>query len=61
MFLGSVYDDDYKLVDGAKPYTTDSGEMKKNHPLMMMVSKWCFFYNVYTTSQAKGPHSTQLY
>ncbi|KAL5009533.1 hypothetical protein ScPMuIL_011838 [Solemya velum] len=35
---GSVYDEDYNLVEDAKPYTNDSGEMKKNHPLMIMVT-----------------------
>ncbi|CAC5420395.1 TRPA1 [Mytilus coruscus] len=34
---GSVYGDDFKLTKQARAYTTDSGEMKKNHPLMIMV------------------------
>ncbi|XP_071138004.1 transient receptor potential cation channel subfamily A member 1 homolog isoform X4 [Mytilus edulis] len=35
---GSVYGDDFKLSKKARAYTTDSGEMKKNHPLMIMVT-----------------------
>lgn len=35
---GSVYNEDFSLASSAKPYTTDSSEMKKNHPLMIMVS-----------------------
>ncbi|XP_033741695.1 transient receptor potential cation channel subfamily A member 1 homolog [Pecten maximus] len=35
---GSVYNEDFTLSSSAKPYTTDSSEMKKNHPLMIMVT-----------------------
>lgn len=33
----SPYDEDGKLQDFAEPYTNDAREMKKNHPLMLMV------------------------
>lgn len=35
---GSLYDDDNKLTSKARPYTSDSGTFKKNHPLMIMVT-----------------------
>lgn len=35
---GSLYDDDEHLTKRARPYTTDSGTFKKNHPLMIMVT-----------------------
>lgn len=35
---GSLYDDEDKLTSNARPYTSDSGTFKKNHPLMIMVS-----------------------
>ena len=34
---GSVYNEDFSLNVLARPYTSDSGEMKNNHPLMIMV------------------------
>ncbi|KAK3859862.1 hypothetical protein Pcinc_034051 [Petrolisthes cinctipes] len=33
----SPYDEDGKLLDYAEPYTYNAREMKKNHPLMLMV------------------------
>ena len=33
----SIFDEENKLVPEAKPYTTDSAVLKKNHPLMVMV------------------------
>ncbi|KAK3103049.1 hypothetical protein FSP39_016076 [Pinctada imbricata] len=35
---GSVYNEDFSLAKSAKAYTTDSSELKKNHPLMIMVT-----------------------
>nr|XP_022289772.1 transient receptor potential cation channel subfamily A member 1 homolog isoform X3 [Crassostrea virginica] len=35
---GSVYNEDFSLNVLARPYTSDSGEMKNNHPLMIMVN-----------------------
>ncbi|KAL4233751.1 hypothetical protein ACF0H5_008431 [Mactra antiquata] len=35
---GSIYDDEDHLTSKARPYTTDSGTFKKNHPLMIMVT-----------------------
>ncbi|KAH3729943.1 hypothetical protein DPMN_055921 [Dreissena polymorpha] len=34
---GSLFDDEGHLTIKGRPYTTDSGEFKKNHPLMVMV------------------------
>lgn len=34
---GSVYNEDFSLNVAARPYTSDSSEMKNNHPLMIMV------------------------
>ncbi|KAK7502989.1 hypothetical protein BaRGS_00005615 [Batillaria attramentaria] len=36
--MGSAFDDDDKLLPSAKPYSTDSNFLKKNHPLFLMVS-----------------------
>ncbi|XP_046578884.1 transient receptor potential cation channel subfamily A member 1 homolog isoform X2 [Haliotis rubra] len=33
-----VYDEDDRLLAGATPYTSDSNMLKKNHPLMIMVT-----------------------
>ncbi|XP_048765666.1 transient receptor potential cation channel subfamily A member 1 homolog isoform X3 [Ostrea edulis] len=35
---GSVYNEDFSLNVLARPYTSDSSEMKSNHPLMIMVN-----------------------
>ncbi len=35
--LGSIYDDENKLLPSAKPYSMDSTVLKNNHPLMIMV------------------------
>ena len=37
--LGSVYDEDDKLIPQAKPYSRDTGIMKKNHCLSIMVRR----------------------
>lgn len=37
MMSESIYDDENHLLSTAKPYTTDTGVLKKNHPLMLMV------------------------
>ncbi|KAL8599950.1 hypothetical protein ACOMHN_050252 [Nucella lapillus] len=36
--MGSVFDDDDRLLPGAKPYSSDSNFLKKNHPLFIMVT-----------------------
>lgn len=36
---GSVYNEDFSLNVAARPYTSDSSEMKNNHPLMIMVGE----------------------
>ena len=33
----SAYDDDGMLLDESLPYTSDARELKKSHPLMLMV------------------------
>ena len=39
ILTGSIYDEEDHLTNKARPYTTDSGTFKKNHPLMIMVNR----------------------
>ncbi|XP_076445109.1 uncharacterized protein LOC143283010 [Babylonia areolata] len=36
--MGSIFDDDDRLLPTARPYSSDSNFLKKNHPLFIMVS-----------------------
>jgi transient receptor potential cation channel subfamily A protein 1 len=36
-FPDSIYDEENRLNEAAKPYSTDSTVLKHNHPLMIMV------------------------
>ncbi|XP_041352044.1 transient receptor potential cation channel subfamily A member 1 homolog [Gigantopelta aegis] len=36
--VGEAFDDDDKLLSEAKPYSSDSNILKRNHPLMIMVT-----------------------